>query len=91
MNARQTINPGRAVSLGTLQVGAVYRAPSGRLCTLLPKVKRGAIWMPPSTDQRSFAFAYLARPWVPPLTELLVAESFVLAPGNVALLREVLP
>ena len=85
MTARYSALPaGRAVSLATLRQGRAYRAPSGRLCALLPAPARG-----PGSGGTWFAFAYLDSTWVPPLHRLVQADAFRLSAENVALLREV--
>ena len=86
MTARDPAPPaGRAVTLATLRQGCVYRAPSGRLCTLLPVPARG-----PGSGGTWFAFAYLDSTWVPPLHRLVLQpDAFRLSAQNVPLLREV--
>jgi len=72
------------VSLGTLTTGRLYRAPSGRLCCLVPPPKSG-----PGSKGGYFRFAYVPGPLVPGLRALSGLEAFTLAPSNVGLLREV--
>ena len=87
MNARvPAATRGQAVGVGTLAAGRVYRAPSGRLCCLVPPPKAG-----PASNGDFFKFAYLATGYVPPPAALLGLDAFHLSHRNLHLLREVGP
>jgi hypothetical protein len=87
MNARdlhfmpQPRRPGRDVTVATLSINALYQAPSGRMCTLLPRTRE----TPPEFDTFNFVYTDSTRSQDP-----LDRDGFRLTAANVGILREVM-